>query len=131
MPQPYEWALLRAVPRVERGECVNVGAVVYCQARDYLDAEVAVDAARVRGLDPSLDLAALHRHLEAVRALCAGSPATGASGARAAGERFRWLTAPRSTVVQTSPVHTGLTEDPAAELRRLVEVLVRPLPEVQ
>lgn len=125
--QPYEWTLLRVVPRVERGEQVNAGVVVYCHALDYLAAAVALDEDRLRALDPGADLAAVRRHLRAVEDLCSGAPSAGANGDRPPGERFRWLAAPRSTVVQTSPVHTGLTDDPAAELARLVDVMVRPV----
>lgn len=120
----YEWAVLRVVPRVERGECVNVGVVVYCQALDYLCAGVATDLSRAQALDPALDVAAVRAHLESVVAVCAGDAATGDSGRRSAGDRFRWLVAPRSTVVQPSPVHTGITEDPAAELDDLMARMV-------
>ena len=121
----YDWALLRVVPRVERGELVNAGAVVYCQQRGFLGAEVHLDEARLLALDPGVDLPAVRAHLRGVHELCAGTPAAGANGRRPAGERFRWLVAPRSAVLQTSPVHTGLTTDPAAELHRLVATLVR------
>ena len=121
----YEWAVLRVVPRVERGEFVNAGVLVYCHALGFLAAAVELDEARALALDPGLDLGAVRRHLGAVPDLCAGSPAGGAGAGRPPGERFRWLTAPRSTVVQTSPVHTGLSADPAAELDRLLDVLVR------
>lgn len=121
----YEWAVLRVVPRVERAEFVNVGVIVYCRALDYLAAAVDLDEARVRALDPALDLSVVSRHLTAITQLCAGAPAAGANAARPQGDRFRWLTSPRSTVVQTSPVHTGLAADPAAELARLLDVMVR------
>ena len=123
----YEWAVLRVVPRVERCEFVNAGVVVYSHALGFLAAAVDLDEARALALDPDLDLAAVRRHLGSVQELCAGSPQAAASAARPQGERFRWLTAPRSTVVQTSPVHTGLTEDPDAELARLLDVMVRPV----
>jgi len=126
VPYGYEWSVLRVVPRVERGEFVNVGVIVYCQLLDYLAAAVASDLGRASGLDPTLDEDAVRRHLEAVRELCAGSPAAGASGRRPPGDRFRWLVAPRSTVVQPAPVHTGLTEDPAAELAALYARMVLP-----
>nr|WP_196791096.1 DUF3037 domain-containing protein [Motilibacter aurantiacus] len=117
---------MRVVPRVERGESLNAGAVVYCQAAGFLAAGVELDEARLRALDPYADVDAVRQHLEAVRALCAGEPVAGVNGRRSAGERFRWLTAPRSTVVQASAVHTGMTADPASELDRLVTVMVRP-----
>jgi hypothetical protein len=120
---PYEWCLLRVVPRVERGELVNAGVVVYCQSRDVLQAAVELDAQRALALAPDLDVAAVRRHLEAAVAVCAGThPAT---AGLSAGQRFRWLTAPRSTVVQASPVHTGLSDDPAGELTALLDRLVR------
>jgi hypothetical protein len=123
----YEWTVLRVVPRVERGEFVNAGVAVYCQQLDYLAAEVELDEARLRALDPDADVAAVRRHLDAVVELCAGTPAAGANGRRPPGDRFRWLAAPRSTVVQAAPLHTGLTDAPAAELQRLMDIMVRPL----
>ena len=124
MPHAYEWTVLRAVPRVERCEFVNVGAVVYCQATDFLAARVTDDLHRVSAFAPGTDLEGLADHLEAVRALCAGEPAAGENGRRPPGDRFRWLVAPRSTMVQCSPVHTGLTDDPAAELAALFHRMV-------
>lgn len=127
MPHAYEWAVVRVVPRVERCEFVNAGVLVYCRALDYLAAGVELDEARALALDPSLDVDAVRRHLDSVRSLCAGEPRTGDNGARPPGERFRWLVAPRSTVVQAGPVHTGLTDDPAGELARLLDRMVRPV----
>lgn len=124
MSNTYEWAVLRAVPRVERCEFVNVGVVLYSQAADYLDAQVTSRFHRVAALDPEVDIDRLREHLAAIRALCAGDPASGANGRRSRGERFRWLIAPRSTMVQCSPVHTGLTDDPAAELTALFARMV-------
>ena len=120
----YEWSVLRVVPRVDRGEYVNVGVVVYCQAQDFLRASVTTDLSRALALDPGLDVAAVQAHLDAVAGVCAGDLAAGDSGRRSPGERFRWLVAPRSTVVQTSPVHTGITSDPAAELADLMARMV-------
>ena len=122
---PYEWAVVRVVPRVERCEFVNAGAVVYCQALDFLEAQVDLDVGRLRALAPDTDADAVRRHLQAVRDVCAGAPHSGPAAARPVGERFRWLVAPRSTVVQLSPVHTGITMAPAAELARLMERMVR------
>ncbi len=119
----FEYALIRAVPRIERGECLNVGVIVYCQAADYLGARVQVDESRLLALDPSADIDAVTSAVNAVKSTCAGAggPAAGAKP----GERFRWLTAPRSTIVQPGPVHSGLTESPEAELARLFDDLVR------
>ena len=118
----FEYAVLRAVPRVERGEYVNVGVIVYSQELDYLEASVHVDGARLQALDAEVDVDAVCAAVDAVRAICAGrGPA--ATGTR--GERFRWLTAPRSTIVQPGPVHAGVTDSPAAELAHLLDRLVR------
>lgn len=125
MRHAYEWALLRLVPRVERGEFINVGALVYSRSGEVLLAAYDVDEHRCRSLCPDVDLPAVHQHLKAVAALCHGDGSTGASGERPIGERFRWLVAPRSTMVQASPVHTGVSADPAAEVHRLMESLVR------
>lgn len=118
----FEYALMRAVPRIERGECLNIGVLVYCQALDYLGARVHVDPDRLLALDPSADVEAVSGAVEAVRATCAGS---GPGGSKPPGERFRLMTAPRSTIVQPGPVHAGLTEEPDAELARLFDELVR------
>jgi hypothetical protein len=122
---PFEYALLRCVPRVDRGELVNVGVLLYCQERGLLAAAVHIDEARVRALEPAIDLEAVAAATRAIEAVCAGDPAAGPAAARPPGARFRWLAAPRSTVVQAGPVHTGITADPEAELERLLERLVR------
>ena len=126
MGKPFEYAVLRVVPRVERGECINAGVVLYCQAERFLGARVHLDPARLKVLDPGVDLEAVQAHLEAVRSVCAGGPEAGAVGRLSLRERFGWLVAPRSTVVQPSPVHTGLTDDPEAELERLLRSMVLP-----
>ena len=118
----FEYALLRAVPRVERGECLNIGVLVHSRAADYLAAAVHVDAQRVLAMAPDCDVEAVRAAADAVVRTCAGE---GPAGATSLGQRFRWLTAPRSTVVQPGPVHAGLTADPAAELQRLLTALVR------
>lgn len=122
MPAPcvYEYALIRAVPRVERGEFLNVGVLLFCAQRRFLAARVAVDAGRLRSLDPSLDIALLRSQLEHVPILCAGGPPAGPIGELALAERFRWLAAPRSAILQPSAVHLGLCEEePEAVLERL------------
>lgn len=118
----FEYAVLRAVPRVERGEWINVGVVLHCQAAGVLAADVHVDEARLRALDPTADAAGVREAALAVRRTCAGE---GPAGASSQGQRFRWLTATRSTMLQTGPAHSGLTDDPAAELARLMGALVR------
>jgi hypothetical protein len=134
----YEYATLRVVPSIERGEAMNVGVVLYCQRRDFLGCRTRVDPDRLRALAADLDLEGVRHALHAVDATCgggaagtpAGTPAgtadalAGTLAASSLGERFRWLTAPRSTIVQPGPVHPGLTDDPAAELGRLFDLLV-------
>jgi hypothetical protein len=118
----FEYAVLRIVPRVERGESINAGVLVYCRPLGYLGSRVLLDRARLAALDPSADPEPVARALAAA-ADCA------LRGDDDIGRRFRWLTAPRSTVVQPGPVHTGLTIDPEAETQRLFDLLVGPLPQ--
>ncbi|MER5639010.1 DUF3037 domain-containing protein [Kitasatospora sp. NPDC002227] len=120
----YEYAVLRAVPRVERGECVNIGVLLYCRRHEHLAARTHLDQSRLLALDPVADVAGVRRALAGVEAVCLGGPEAGPAASDSPGQRFRWLTAPRSAVVQPGPVHTGLTADPEAELRRLFEQLV-------
>ncbi len=126
MGEPFEYAVWRVVPRVDRGECINAGVVLYCQAERFLGARVHLDPARLKALDPGADLEAVRAHLEAFRSVCAGGPEAGAVGRLPLGERFGWLVAPRSTVVQPSPVHTGLTNNAEAEVERLLSRMVLP-----
>jgi hypothetical protein len=121
----FEYAVLRVVPRVERGESINAGVLLYCRARSFLAARVHLDEARLSALDPAVDVIGVRAALHAAERVCDGGPAAGAVAGGDAGRRFRWLIAPRSTVVQPGPVHTGLTADPGGELDRLLEVLVR------
>lgn len=123
--EPYAYAAIRVVPRVERGECLNAGIVLYCRSRRFLGTRAELDASRLLALAPDLDLAAIGRQLEQIRLLCAGDAAAGAIGRLPQPERFGWLVAPTSTVVQPGPVHAGLTADPAATLERLFAVMVR------
>ncbi|MEV6027546.1 DUF3037 domain-containing protein [Streptomyces sp. NPDC052036] len=121
----FEYALLRVVPRVERGECINAGVLVYCRAKAYVGARTHLDEARLLALDPEANVAGVRAALSAVENVCAGGAPAGQAARDDAGRRFRWLIAPRSTVVQPGPVHTGLTTDPAAETERLLDLLVR------
>lgn len=121
----YDYAVIRVVPRVEREEFVNVGAVVSCPARGFLEARIELDPSRVLALDPAADIETIRAHLEAIAVICRGGPAAGPIGALSPRERFRWLTAPRSTVIQFSAAHTGRCEDPDALLARLLETMVR------
>ncbi|MGW7819713.1 DUF3037 domain-containing protein [Streptomyces puniciscabiei] len=121
----FEYALLRVVPRVERGECINAGVVVYSRARAYVGARTHLDETRLLALDPEADVAGIRAALGAIERHCAGGEEAGQAAGDDAGRRFRWLIAPRSTIVQPGPVHTGLTADPAAETERLLDLLVR------
>jgi hypothetical protein len=121
----YDYALIRVVPRVERGEFVNVGVVVSCKRGDFIEARIELDEPRLRALDPGVDLDAVRAHLAAFAAICAGGEEAGPIGRMPARERFRWLTAPRSTMIQTSPVHTGRCAEPAAAIDRLLRTMVR------
>ena len=125
MPSPFEYALLRVVPRVERGEFVNAGVVLYCQEKRFLEAAIDLDPERLRVLDPRLDPETVRAHLEATRRVCAGGPGAGPIGLLPPVQRFGWLVAPRSTVVQPGPVHTGLAEDPGEALDHLLRTMVR------
>jgi len=127
MSNLFEYALLRVVPRIERGEFINAGVVLYCPSVNFLDARVHLDPERLVALDASLDQHAVLAHLEAARMVCAGGREAGAVGLMPPGKRFGWLVAPRSTVVQPSPVHTGFTQDPKDTLEYLLRVMVRPL----
>lgn len=120
----FEYCTLRVVPRVERGDLVNVGVIVYCQARDFLQARTHVAADLVLALDPEADIAGIEAAVAAYACVCRGGEQAGQAGAITTGQRFRWLTAPRSTVVQPGPVHLGLTTDPAADLAHLASRLL-------
>lgn len=121
----FEYALLRVVPCLERGECVNVGVIVYSQELAFLSTRWELDVDRLRALDTGVDLEGIRRALEAVEMMCRGGSEAGAASGERPGQRFRWLTAPRSTIVQAGPVHGGLTQDPEAEVERLLDRLVR------
>jgi hypothetical protein len=120
----FEYALVRAVPRVDRGEFVNIAVVLYCQGRDFLGCACRVEPNRLLALDPGTDLDAVTAALDGICAVCEGRPVAGPSGAGSLRARFGWLTSPRSTVVQAGPVHSGVTSDPAAELTRLARRLI-------
>src|SRR5579884_234469 len=124
---PYDYAIIRVVPRVDRGEFVNVGVIVSCQASDFLDARIALDEQRLKALDPTLDIETIRAHLATIPAICKGGVEAGALGRLSPRERFDWLVAPRSTIIQTSPVHTGRCKNPAAAMEHLLDTMVRPL----
>ena len=120
----YDYAIVRIVPRVDRGEQMNVGVILSCVDSDFLDIKIALDETRLRALDPAADLDSVNAGLTMLKAVCAGGPDAGPIGELPARARFRWLVSPRSTVVQTSPVHTGQTDDPRAALQHLFEKMV-------
>jgi len=120
----FDYAVIRVVPRVEREEFVNAGVILFCRTRRYLAAKTKLDEARLRALWPDVDVDAVRAHLTAFERVAAGGPGSGPIGRLPMADRFHWLTAPRSTVVQVSPIHAGLTEDPARELDELVHALV-------
>lgn len=120
----FEYTVIRVVPRVERGEFLNVGVVLLCRTRRFLAARMQLDEPRLLAVAPGVDLDALRAQLAHIPLVCAGGAAAGPLGELPPYERFRWLAAPRSTVVQSSPVHSGLTNDPQATLDRLFSELV-------
>ncbi|HYV49626.1 MAG TPA: DUF3037 domain-containing protein [Myxococcaceae bacterium] len=121
----YDYAVIRVVPSVERGELINAGAVVFCAVRDWLEAKVELNEARLLALAPDADVEDIRRHLEAIPRICAGGEGAGPIGALARKERWHWLVAPRSTVIQPGPVHTGLCESPGAALEQILKEMVR------
>jgi hypothetical protein len=121
----YDYSVVRVVPRVDRGEQVNVGVILSCVDLDYLDARIEVNEAVVLALDPTVDLDAMRGNLAIIPRVCRGGPEAGPIGELPPRGRFRWLVSPRSTIIQPSPVHTGQTSDPAACLEKLMDRLVR------
>lgn len=121
---PFQYAILRVVPRVERGEFLNAGVVLFCRPRRYLAARIALDDARLASLAPGLDPAGVRAHLDAAARVAAGDADAGPVARLEQSERFHWLVAPSSTMLQTSPVHTGLCSDPEETLERLLGSLV-------
>ena len=125
MPEPcsYDYAVIRVVPDVTRQEFINAGVILFCRTRRFLAAQVELDAPRLAALAPGIDVAAVQRQLDLLPAICAGEGPVGQLGKA---EAFHWIVAPHSTVVQCSPVHSGVTHDPAAEVERLMATRVRP-----
>ena len=121
----YDYAIVRVVPRVERGEQINVGVILSCPDVNFLDARIELDEARLLALDPSVDLELMRTNLATIPAICRGGGDAGAIGELPQRGRFRWLVSPRSTIIQTSAVHTGRTTDPEACLEHLLEKVVR------
>ncbi len=120
----FQYAIVRVVPRVERGECLNVGVVLLCRPRRFLGARIHLDERRLSAFAPGLSPDLIRPHLEAIERVAAGDPSAGPIAKLGKPERFHWLVAPSSTIIQASEVHTGFCEDPAAELDHLVATLV-------
>jgi hypothetical protein len=124
-PCSYDYAIIRVVPRVDREEFINVGVIVSCPALDYLAARIEFDEARLRALHPGIDLDTVRQNLASIPAICAGGPGSGPIGRLTPRERFHWLVAPRSTMIQTSSVHTGRCDQPSQVMENLLEKMVR------
>lgn len=120
----FDYAILRVVPRVERQEFLNAGVILFCLERDFLEARVQVDEPRLKALWPEADVELVRQHLEAVPKICAGLPEAGPIARLSQRERFHWLVAPRSTIIQVSPVHTGLCEEPEKALEEIFRRMV-------
>jgi hypothetical protein len=121
----FDYAIVRVVPRVDRGEFLNAGVIVFCSTRAFLDARIELDHARLKTLAPAIDTAVVESYLESIPTVCAGGGEPGSIGSLPQRARFHWLVAPRSTVIQTSDVHSGVHEDPKVALEGLFEKLVR------
>lgn len=129
MPGPsFDYAVIRVVPRVDRGERINAGVILFCLQKDFLAARVEVDEARLRALWPELDVDLVRQHLEAIPRICSGDPDAGPIARLSIRERFHWLVSPRSTIIQVSPVHSGLCEEPERALDDLFRRMVQRAP---
>jgi hypothetical protein len=123
-PSPFDYAIVRVVPNVEREEFVNVGVILFCRTRRFLDARIKLDMERLAALSPKLDVRMVQAQLDLILRICAGGSDAGPLGELGQAERFHWLVSPRSTTIQVSPVHCGLCVDPQAALDNLFEKLV-------
>jgi len=123
-PSSYDYALIRVVPSVERGECLNVGVILFCRTLRFLGMRLHLDQQRLRALAPDLDIDAVQQQLDDIVRICKGGNEAGQLGNMSQSERFHWLVAPRSTIVQLSPVHMGLSADPEATLEHLLKTMV-------
>jgi hypothetical protein len=124
-PHSYDYAVIRIVPRVEREEFINAGVILFCRTARFLAARVELDRERLEALAPGTNAELIQEYLDAIRLVCDGDPRAGAVGKWPQAERFHWLVAPRSTIIQTSPVHTGLCDDPQQALDHLFDKMVR------
>jgi hypothetical protein len=120
----YDYAVVRVVPKVDREEFINAGVIVSCPELSFLEARIKLDESRLLALDPNIDLDLVKKHLDSIPKICRGGDDAGSIGQLPQRQRFHWLVAPRSTIIQTSPVHTGRCGDPAAALERLIVTMV-------
>ena len=123
-PNSYDYALIRLVPSVERGECLNLGVILFCRTLDFLRARIYLNAKRSLAVSPDLDLAAVQQQLDSIMLICNGAPEAGPLGKMSQSERFHWLVSPRSTTIQISPTHEGVCDDPEVALEHLMETMV-------
>jgi len=123
-PNSYDYALIRLVPSVERGECLNIGVILFCRTLAYLGVRIYLDKARSLALSPDIDLAAVQEQLDDIVRICEGGPQAGYLGKMSQSERFHWLVSPRSTIIQISPTHEGVCENPEAALNHLLKTMV-------
>lgn len=130
-PSSFDYAVVRVVPRVEREEFINAGVILFCRSQRFLGARIALDRQRLAILDPRLNPEEVERHLALIPLICAGGPNAGPIGSLPLADRFHWLVAPRSSIIQTSPVHTGLCTEPDQVLAHLLEKMVCPAPEIK
>ncbi|APR83352.1 Hypothetical protein A7982_08701 [Minicystis rosea] len=121
----FDYAIVRVVPHVEREEFINVGVIVHCRDHEFLAARIAFDEARLRALAPDADVETIRRHLDVIPLLCEGGPRSGPIGQLPLPERWSWLVATRSTIIQTSPPHTGLCERPEGAMDKLIDEVVK------
>jgi Protein of unknown function (DUF3037) len=129
VPSSFDYAVVRVVPRVEREEFINAGVIVFCLERRYLEARVVVDEARLKALWPAVDVGVVRKHLEAIPKIAAGDASAGPIARLSQRERFHWLVSPRSTIIQVSPVHSGICDEPENTVEKLAERLLgTPLP---
>ena len=123
-PNSYDYALIRLVPSVERGECLNIGVILFCRTLDFLGVRISLNAARSLALSPDLDLAAVQQQLDSILLICEGGSEAGPLGKMSQSERFHWLVSPRSTIIQISPTHEGVCDDPEKALEHLFKTMV-------
>lgn len=121
----FDYAVIRVVPKVEREEFINVGVVLSCHDKDFLEAEFHIDEDKLKTFDPDVDLDIVKSHLKAIKEICAGGMGAGGLGKLSKRERFHWLTSPKSTIIQTSPVHSGYCDDPSKKLQHLLDTMVK------